>query len=124
VHLERLRKKAKHPRFESQYSEPIPVPPPIEAPPEPVYVEPEPPKGLGSVFGGKKKYAEAVVAAQAAFAQAYQQWQQAVAAVPMQQLAQLAEHNRWSLSASSRRWSRCRRRSTTSMAVAPSGSAR
>jgi restriction system protein len=94
VDLERLRKKAKHPRFESQYSEPIPVPPPIEAPPEPVYVEPEPPKGLGSVFGGKKKYAEAVVAAQAAFAQAYQQWQQAVAAVPMQQLAQLAEHKK------------------------------
>jgi restriction system protein len=94
VDLERLRKKVKHPRFQSPYSEPIPAPPPIEAPPEPVYVEPEPPRGIGAVFGGKKKNAEAIAAAQAAFAEARQQWQQAVAAVPMQQLAQLAEHKK------------------------------
>src|SRR4051794_26470591 len=92
VDLERLRKKAKHPRFESPYSEPIPAPAPIEAPPEPVYVEPEPPRGVSAGFGGKKRHAEAVAAAQAAFAQAHQQWQQAAAAVPMQQLAQLAGH--------------------------------
>jgi restriction system protein len=46
------------------------------------------------VFGGKKKHTEAVAAAQAAFAQAHQQWQQAAAAVPMQQLTQLAEHKK------------------------------
>ncbi len=57
-----------------------------------MFVEPEAPRGVGAVFGGKKKHAEAIAAAQAAFAQAHQQWQQAAAAVPMQQLAQLAEH--------------------------------
>ncbi|SOC47223.1 restriction system protein [Blastococcus aggregatus] len=92
VDLEDLRKKAKHPRFESRHSSPIPAPAPIETPPEPVYVEPDAPRGVGAVFGGKKKHAEAVAAAQAAFAQAHQQWQQAAAAVPMQQLSQLAEH--------------------------------
>src|SRR4051812_13146949 len=94
VDLERLRTKVKHPRFQSQYSDPVPAPTPIEAPPEPVYVEPEPPRGIGAVFGGKKKHAEAIAAAQAAFAQAHQQWQQAAAAVPMQQLTQLAEHRK------------------------------
>jgi restriction system protein len=94
VDLERLRTKVKHPRFQSQYSDPVPAPMPIEAPPEPVYVEPEPPRGIGAVFGGKKKHAEAIAAAQAAFAQAHQQWQQAAAAVPMQQLTQLAEHRK------------------------------
>src|SRR3954454_22383086 len=37
VDLERLRKKAEHPSFESRYSQPIPPPAPIETPPEPVY---------------------------------------------------------------------------------------
>ncbi|MCA0143350.1 hypothetical protein [Blastococcus sp. LR1] len=92
VDLERLRTKVQHPRFESRYSDPVPAPAPIETPPEPVYVEPEPPRGMGAVFGGKKKQAEAVAAAQAAFAQAHQQWQQAAAAIPMQQLTQLSEH--------------------------------
>jgi restriction system protein len=94
VDLERLRVRVKHPRFESRYSDPIPAPAPVEAPPEPVYVEPEPPRGVGAVFGGKKKHAEAVAAAQAAFTQAHQQWQQAAAAVPMQQLTQLSEHKK------------------------------
>jgi restriction system protein len=92
VDLERLRRTVSHPPFQSRYSVPIPPPPPIAAPPEPVYVEPEPPRGIGSVFGGKRKHADAVAAAQAAFAQAHQQWQQIAAAVPMQQLAQLAGH--------------------------------
>lgn len=92
VDLEKLRKVAEHPPFESRHSTPIPPPAPIQVPPEPVYVEPEPPRGVGAVFGGKKKHAEAVAAAQAAHAQAYQQWQQAAAAVPMQQLTQLSEH--------------------------------
>lgn len=36
----------------------------------PVYIEPEPPKGLAGAFGGKKKHAAAVEQAQAAHAQA------------------------------------------------------
>jgi len=92
VDLERLRESVEHPLFESRYSAPLPAPAPIEAPPEPVFVEPEPPRGVGAVFGGKKKHAEAVAAAQAEFAQQHQQWQQAAAAVPMQQFAQLSEH--------------------------------
>jgi len=92
VDLERLRMTVKHPPFESQYSDPIPLPPPIVAPPAPVYVQPEPPRGIGAVFGGKRKHTEAVAAARAKFAHAHQQWQQAAAAVPMQQLAQLAGH--------------------------------
>jgi restriction system protein len=92
VDLERLRRTVEHPPFESRHSDPIPAPAPIEAPPEPVFVPPEPPRGIGAVFGGKKKHAEAVAAAYAAFSQVHHQWQQAAAAVPMQQLAQLAEH--------------------------------
>jgi restriction system protein len=92
VELEDLRKVAEHPPFESAHSTPIPAPAPIPVPAEPVYVEPEAPRGMGAVFGGKKKHAEAVAAAQAEFAQVHAQWQQAAAAVPMQQLAQLSEH--------------------------------
>src|SRR4051812_21757286 len=84
VDLERLRKKVERPPFESRYSQPIPPPAPIETPAEPVYVEPEARRGVGAVFGGKKKHAEAVAAAQAAHAQTHAAWQQAAAAVPMQ----------------------------------------
>src|SRR3712207_7516864 len=92
VDLERLRQTVEHPAFASVYSSPILPPTPIQASPEPVFVEPEPPRGMGAVFGGKKKHAEAVAAAQAEFAAVHQQWQQAAAAVPMQQPAQPAEH--------------------------------
>ena len=71
VDLERLRKVAEHPPFESRYSTPVPPPAPIQTPAEPVYVEPEAPRGMGAVFGGKKKHAEAVAAAHAAHAQAH-----------------------------------------------------
>ncbi|MGY1838436.1 MULTISPECIES: hypothetical protein [unclassified Modestobacter] len=92
VDLERLRVVAEHPPFQSPNSSPVPPPAPVQVPPEPVFVEPEAPRGVGAVFGGKKKHAEAVAAAQAEFAQVHAQWQQAAAAVPMQQLAQLSEH--------------------------------
>lgn len=93
VDLERLRKLAEHPPFESQYSTPLPPPPPIQVPPEPVFVEPEAPRGVGAMLGGgKKKHTEAVAAAWAAFAPVHAQWQQAAAAVPMQQLAQFGRH--------------------------------
>jgi restriction system protein len=93
VDLERLCRTAERPPFQFRHREPIPAPSPIEAPPTSVCVEPEAPRGVGAVFGGKK-HAEAVAAAQAAFAQLRQQWQQAAAAVPMQQLTHLAEHRK------------------------------
>ncbi len=94
VDLESLRKSVTHPHFECRFSKPIPTPPPIQAPPEPVFHEPAQPRGVAAVFGGKKKHAEAVVAAHAHFVHAHQQWQQVAAALPMQQLAHLAEHQK------------------------------
>jgi restriction system protein len=91
VDLETLRRVAEHPPSTSQHSTPIPAPAPIAVPAEPVFVAPEPPRGMSAVFG-KKKHAEAVAAAQAAHAEAHAAWQQAAAAVPMQQLKQLSEH--------------------------------
>ncbi len=92
VDLERLRSVADHPPFASQHSSPVPPSAPIPVPEEPVFVEPEAPRGVGAVFGGKKKHAEAVAAAHAEFAQVHAAWQRAAAAVPMQQLAQLSQH--------------------------------
>ncbi len=94
VDLESLRKSVEHPPFESRFSAPRGTPTPIQAPPEPIFHEPEQPRGVAAVFGGKKKHAEAVAAAHAHFAYAHQQWQQIAAALPMQQLAQLAEHQK------------------------------
>jgi len=94
VDLESLRKSVNHPPFESPFSNPIPTPPPIQAPPEPVFHEPERPRGVAAVFGGRKKQADAVAAAHAHFVHVHQQWQQAAAALPMQQLADLAEHQK------------------------------
>lgn len=94
VDLERLRQVVEHPPFESRYLTPVPALVPIAAPPEPVFVEPEPARGVGAMFGGKKKHAEAVAAAQAVFAHQHAQWQQAAAAIPMRQLAQLSEQSK------------------------------
>ncbi len=68
------------------------MPEPVTAPPEPVFVEPEAPKGFGSIFGGKKKHAAAVAAARAAFDAEHKRWAEEAAAVPVRQLAQMQEH--------------------------------
>jgi restriction system protein len=94
VDLEQLRVVAEHPPFShSDLEIPIPPPLPVSAPPEPVFVEPVATKGLGGVFGGKKKHAEAVAAARAAFAVEHQVWQGEAAAVPARQLQQMHEHD-------------------------------
>jgi restriction system protein len=94
VDLEELRSVVQHPPFaRTDLEQPIPAPPPLAAPPEPTYVEPDgAPKGLGGVFGGRKHYAERVAQAQAAFAQQHAAWQEAVAQLPAAQLRQLQEH--------------------------------
>lgn len=67
-----------HPPFE-----PGPLATPVRAPalpvypPEPVYAEPAPPKGLSAAFGGKRKHEEAVTAARGAFKAAHQEWRSA-----------------------------------------------
>ena len=87
VDLNGLRSIVVHPPFpHPELERPTPPPPPIPVPPEPQFVAPQPPSGLF----GKKKHAEAVAQAQAAFAAAHQAWQAQVAALPNQQ-AQQAE---------------------------------
>jgi restriction system protein len=67
VDLEELRVAAEHPPFgRSDLEAPTPLPELVSAPDEPVFVEPEAPKGLGGLFG-KKKHAEAVAAARVEF---------------------------------------------------------
>lgn len=93
VDLERLRVTAEHPPFErSDLEAPTPPPTLASAPKEPVFTEPEAPNGIGGLFG-KKKHAEAVRAAQAAFAEAHQEWQAEAAAIPDRQLRQRQDHD-------------------------------
>lgn len=93
VDLEKLRAVAEHPPFERTDLEVPTSPPfPIPAPAEPILTVPDMPKGLGGVFG-KRKHAEEVAAAQAAFAVAHQAWQVEAAAVPARQLQQMQERD-------------------------------
>jgi restriction system protein len=93
VDVESLREIAVYPEFtRSDLETPNPQPDPIIAPPEPQYIEPDAPKGLGAVFGGKKKHAEHEAQAIALHATALEEWQAQVATIPTQQLAQMQEH--------------------------------
>lgn len=95
VDLEQLRVVAEHPPFpRTDLEQPIPPPHPIQAPPEPQYIEPPAPSGLSGALGGKKKHAQAVAHAQAAYQAQYQAWQHHVSQIPAQQLAQMQEHQR------------------------------
>ena len=90
VDLEDLREMAVHPPFTRPDLElAMPRPTPLVAPLEPRYVDPEgAPKGLGGVFGGKKKYAELVAQAQAEFAVEHQAWSAQMATQPAAQQEQ------------------------------------
>ncbi len=93
IDLESFRVVAEHPPVETNGLDlPIPAPVPVQAPPEPVYVEPAAPSSLGGMFGGKKRFEQAVVQAQAAHQEALAQWQSYLAAVPEMQLQQMQEH--------------------------------
>ncbi len=64
-----------HPPFEpGPFGTPVRNPAAPTYPPEPVYAEPEPPRGLSAAFGGKRKHEEAVTAARSAFESAHQAW--------------------------------------------------
>jgi restriction system protein len=94
VDLEDLRVSASHPPFaraDLEVASPAVVP--VSAPPEPVFVEPEAPKGLGSMFGGKKKHAAAVAQAREAFDAEHREWKAKAAAVPGRQLEQMQQRD-------------------------------
>lgn len=75
VDLEQLRGTVSHPPFEHTHLEPpVPSPPPIPKPDEPVFVPPAPPEGWWATLFGKKKHAAAVTAAQAKHAEATADW--------------------------------------------------
>jgi restriction system protein len=93
VDLNSLRTVAQHPPFNRpDLEQPKPPPPPLVAPPEPQFVPPPAPTGLGGVLGGKKKHAEEVAQAEAAFAVQHQAWQAVANDLPAQQLRQMQEH--------------------------------
>ncbi|MGZ4409694.1 MAG: hypothetical protein ACXVY6_13020 [Gaiellaceae bacterium] len=90
VDLQALRQAVEHPPFpHADLESPLPPPVPIQAPPEPSYVEPPPPKGLF----GKKRHAEAVAQAQADFTAAREAWQVEAAKVPTLQFEQMQRHS-------------------------------
>lgn len=75
VDLESLKATAEHPPFDpGELETPLPAVPALTYPPQPAYEEPPAPKGLSGAFGGKKKHAEAVAAAQADHQLKVQQW--------------------------------------------------
>jgi restriction system protein len=94
VDLETLRVHPEHPPFSRpDLEQPAPAPPLPQPPPEPQYVEPQPEsKGLSGMFGGKKRHAEQVAAAQAEYQRAHQQWQTSVSQIPAIRERQLAEY--------------------------------
>src|SRR5262245_31212704 len=66
VDLEKLRRVAEHPQFQSAYLTALPPPGPLAVPPEPYFQPPAPPTGISVVFA-KKKHAAATAAARAQF---------------------------------------------------------
>ncbi|GAB3362246.1 MULTISPECIES: hypothetical protein [Amycolatopsis] len=91
VDLEKLRRVAEHPQFESAHLAALPAPTPIPAPPEPRFWPPAPTTGISAVFA-RKKHAAAVAVAQAEFEQAHTEWRAVVAQIPGRQLAAVQAH--------------------------------
>jgi restriction system protein len=89
VDLDALRVAVRHPPFaRGDLEVRPPQPQPLVARPEPTYLEPEAPRGLGGVLG-KKKHAEGVAHAWAAFSQDHARWQSEVATLPAAQYQQM-----------------------------------
>ncbi|KHL17821.1 restriction system protein [Mumia flava] len=75
VDLEALKVAAEHPPFDpGSLGTPVASVPELLYPAQPAYVEPPAPRGLSSTFGGKKKHADAVAAAQAEHQRAVAVW--------------------------------------------------
>lgn len=92
VDLETLRTPTEHPLFDrTDLEAPIPAPTAIPDPPQPQFVPPPAPTGLGGLFG-KKKHAEAVAAAEAAHQHAIARWEAACTAAAEQRVEAAARH--------------------------------
>lgn len=93
VDLETFRQTAEHPPFaRPDLLQALPLPSPLVTRPEPQYVEPDAPRGLSGLFGGKKKHADLVAKAQAVFAEDHAAWQGEVARLPDAQARQEKEY--------------------------------
>jgi restriction system protein len=93
VDLESLKSPAVHPEFDpGNLALPTKPPLPLALRNAPIYQEPEPPKGLAGAFGGKKKHAAAVEAAQAAHALAQKNYESYVAQRTAEQDRALEKH--------------------------------
>lgn len=96
VDLEQLRATAEHPAFpHPELTWPTPRPTTLNVRPEPVYVEPPAPTGIGGLLG-RKKHAEAVAQAQTFYAGDHAAWEREVAAarVHQQQVYEQTEQQR------------------------------
>ena len=90
VDLDMLKQKVEHPPFDrADLESPLPTPAAIIDPPEPVFMEPEPPKAF---FGKKKKHASAIASARAAHAQAQAAWKRKLHDNAIRRQAAAEEH--------------------------------
>lgn len=95
VDLEALKiENVEHPPFEpGPLGMAVRMPTPPVYPPEPVYAEPTPPKGLSAAFGGKRKHEEAITVARTAFDAEHAAWRQTCAALHASKTAELDRRN-------------------------------
>lgn len=94
VDLETLRTVAEHPPFpRADLEAETPVVTLISAPSEPQLVLPDPPKGLGRLFGGKKRHLAAVDAAKSRFITEHAAWKKEAESVPGRQLEQMQQRD-------------------------------
>lgn len=95
INLEALKVTAEHPPFDpGGVGTPTPQIPELTYPPQPVYVEPKAPKGLAAAFGGMKRHADIVAAAQAEHQQQIQIWNAHNTKKHADHLAALAERQK------------------------------
>lgn len=94
VDLQKLRIRVEHPSFfKPELESPLPLPKQIPFPTDPVFVPPEPPKGLAGLFG-KSKHAAAVAQAEAAHDRALEQCQKEREQVVVRRRDMLTAHVR------------------------------
>lgn len=94
VDLEKLRVVAQHPPFaRCDLEVPIPEPGPIPVPPQPVFVAPDPLKGLAWLFG-RGRHAEAVAKAREAYERSHAQWRAEIEQIPKLRQVALEAHAR------------------------------